>query len=193
MCIRDRFEKEVEQAEDWLNQIKRHEEGQKRIKELKEEERKLAAEYEKLESELYLTEQFIRSKVKLLEDKINSRFQYARFKLFEVQVNGAVVETCVTLYQGVPYPDLNGAAKINIGLDIINTLSEFYGFAAPIFIDNREAVTKLIPTKAQVISLIAVSYTHLDVYKRQTSMSNCIGRNDVNCFSRFAEILAMVM
>jgi len=149
-----RLEKEVEQAEDYINQIRRHEEGQKRIKELKEEERKLAAEYENLESELYLTEQFIRAKVKLLEDKINNRFQYARFKLFDVQVNGAVVETCETLYQGVPYPDLNGAAKINIGLDIINTLSEYYGFSAPIFIDNREAVTRLIDTKAQVISLI---------------------------------------
>lgn len=149
-----RLEKEVEQAEDYINQIRRHEEGQKRIKELKEEERKLAAEYENLESELYLTEQFIRAKVKLLEDKINNRFQHARFKLFEIQVNGAVVETCETLYQGVPYPDLNGAAKINIGLDIINTLSEYYGFSAPIFIDNREAVTRLIDTKAQVISLI---------------------------------------
>ena len=149
-----RLEKEVEQAEDHINQIRRHEEGHKRIKELKEEERKLAAEYEKLESELYLTEQFIRSKVKLLEDKINSRFQHARFKLFEIQINGAIVETCETLYQGVPYPDLNGAAKINIGLDIINTLSEYYGFSAPIFIDNREAVTKLIETKAQIIGLI---------------------------------------
>lgn len=149
-----RLEREVEQAEDYLNQIKRHEEGRKRIEELKEEERRLTAEYEKLESEIYLTEQFIRAKVKLLEEKINSRFQHARFKLFEVQVNGAVVETCETLYQGVPYPDLNGAAKINIGLDIINTLSEYYGFSAPIFIDNREAVTRLIDTKAQVISLI---------------------------------------
>lgn len=149
-----RLEKEVEQAEDYINLIRRHEEGQKRIQELKEEERKLAAEYENLESELYLTEQFIRAKVKLLEEKINNRFQHARFKLFEIQVNGAVVETCETLYQGVPYPDLNGAAKINIGLDIINTLSEYYGFSAPIFIDNREAVTRLIGTKAQVISLI---------------------------------------
>lgn len=149
-----RLEKEVAEAEQQLSSIRRYEDGQKRIKELKEQERKLAAEYERLESELYMTEQFIRIKVRLLEEKINNRFQYARFKLFDVQVNGAVVETCETLYQGVPYPDLNGAAKINIGLDIINTLSEFYGFSAPIFIDNREAVTKLIPTKAQVISLI---------------------------------------
>lgn len=149
-----KLEKEVLDGEEQLSQVKRYEEGQKRVRELKEQERKLAAEYERLESELYMTEQFIRTKVKLLEEKINNRFQLARFKLFDVQVNGAVVETCETLYNGVPYPDLNGAMKINIGLDIINTLSEFYGFLAPIFIDNREAVTKLIDTKAQVISLI---------------------------------------
>ena len=149
-----KLEKEVLDGEDQLSRVKRYEEGQKRIRELKEQERKLAAEYERLESELYITEQFIRTKVKLLEEKINNRFQLARFKLFDVQVNGAVVETCETLYNGVPYPDLNGAMKINIGLDIINTLSEFYGFLAPIFIDNREAVTRLIDTQAQVISLI---------------------------------------
>jgi len=39
-------------------------------------------------------------------------------------------------------------------LDIINTLSEHYGISAPIFIDNREAVTKLIETKGQLISLV---------------------------------------
>jgi len=58
-------------------------------------------------------------------------------------VNGGISETCVTLYKGVPYPDLNGAAKINIGLDIINTLSEHYGLSAPIFIDERESIVKL--------------------------------------------------
>ena len=58
------------------------------------------------------------------------------------------------LYQGVPYSSLNNGARINIGLDIINVLSEHFGFEAPIFIDNREAVTRLIPTRAQVISLI---------------------------------------
>lgn len=75
--------------------------------------------------------------------------------MFDVQVNGGVVETCETLFDGVPYSGgLNNAARINVGLDIINTLSEHYGFTAPIFVDNREAVTKLIETRGQVISLI---------------------------------------
>lgn len=129
--------------------------SEQRIKELEEQERELAAEYEELEHQLFLTEEFIRTKVDLLEGKINSKFKYARFKLFETQINGGLQEVCETLYQGVPYSSgLNNAAKINVGLDIINTLSEHYGFKAPIFVDNAEAVTKLIDVDAQVISLV---------------------------------------
>ena len=131
------------------------EQSNQRIEELSNQERALAAEFEKLEQELYLTEEFIRTKVNLLEGKINSKFKYATFKLFETQINGGLTEVCETLYKGVPYSSgLNNAAKINVGLDIINTLSEHYGFAAPIFIDNSEAVTKLIETNTQTISLV---------------------------------------
>ncbi|OHX41695.1 AAA family ATPase [Cytobacillus oceanisediminis] len=126
-----------------------------RILDLEEQERELAAEFEKLEHELYLTEQFIRTKVNLLEEKINSRFKYARFNLFKQNINGGLEEICDTTYLGVPYASgLNNAAKINVGLDIINTLSEHYGFYAPIFIDNSEAVTKLIETNSQTVSLV---------------------------------------
>ncbi|KON88979.1 hypothetical protein AF332_20760 [Sporosarcina globispora] len=131
------------------------EQSEQRISELEEQQRDLAAEYEKLEHQLYLTEQFVRTKVKLLEEKINNRFKYARFNLFKQNINGGLEEICSTTYNGVPYASgLNNAAKINVGLDIINTLSEHYGFSAPIFIDNSEAVTKLIDTTAQTISLV---------------------------------------
>lgn len=132
-----------------------HKVTSKRIEELKAQEKELASEFEKLEQELYLTEEFIRSKVRLLEEKINAKFKYARFKLFDVQVNGGLNEVCETLYNGVPYSSgLNNAARINVGLDIINTLSEHYKFNAPIFVDNAEAVTELIQTKSQVIRLV---------------------------------------
>ncbi|MGE8207739.1 hypothetical protein ACQKP0_25035 [Heyndrickxia sp. NPDC080065] len=145
---RDRYQQD-------LNKFSIVEQSNKRVEELSQQERKLATEYENLEKELFLTEEFIRTKVNLLEEKINSKFKYARFKLFEEQINGGLKETCVTTFNGVPYDSgLNNAARINVGLDIINTLSEHYGLLAPIFIDNREAVTKLIDTKSQTISLI---------------------------------------
>lgn len=126
-----------------------------RIAELVEQEKALAIEFERLEHELFITEEFIRTKVSMLETKINSKFRYARFKLFDQQINGGLKEVCVTTFKGVPYDGgLNNAARINVGLDIINTLGEHYGFSAPIFVDNAEAVTKLIDTAAQVIRLV---------------------------------------
>ena len=91
----------------------------------------------------------------MLEEKINSKFKYARFKLFKTNINGGIEEVCETIFNGVPYSSgLNNAARINVGLDIISTLSEHYGVTAPIFVDNSEAVTKLIDINSQVISLV---------------------------------------
>ena len=58
------------------------------------------------------------------------------------------------VYNGVPYMGLNTGAKINVGIDIINTLSRHYGVTVPLFIDNAEAVTKLLDCNAQVIRLV---------------------------------------
>ncbi|CAH1215231.1 hypothetical protein PAECIP111891_04234 [Paenibacillus allorhizoplanae] len=142
----------LEQSRAKMSQIA---EIDRRIDSLKDQERELAAEYERLEEELYLTEEFIRTKVSMLESKINSKFKQVKFKLFEQQINGGLDETCEAMIGGVPYSTgLNRAAQMNGGLDIINTLSEHYGIVAPIFIDNAEAVTQLIETKGQQIRLI---------------------------------------
>lgn len=144
----------IEANEHSLAQIAQRESGLKRIDELKLQERKMASEYERLEQELFLTEQFVRTKVTLLEDKINSSFQQARFKLFNILVNGGIEECCETTYKGVPYGSaLNNSAQINVGLDVINTLSEHFNFVAPIWMDNAEAVTQMLPTKGQQIRL----------------------------------------
>lgn len=127
----------------------------KRIEDLEQEESKLAGEYEQLQQQLFLTEEFTRTKVSLMQTSIDSKFKLARFRLFENQINGGLKEVCDTLYNGVPYDGgLNNAARINVGLDIINTLSHHYQVFAPIFIDNAEAVTHLVETESQVIRLV---------------------------------------
>lgn len=138
-----------------LTEIEQSKQGTERIAELEAEEKQLAAEYEELEHQLYLTEEFTRTKVNLLTDKINSKFKYARFNLFEEQINGGLTETCVTAFEGVPYgTGLNNAARINVGLDICRTLQQHYRVKVPVWIDNAESVTKLIDIDAQIISLI---------------------------------------
>ena len=140
------------------------EKAKKRIKELKDQEKVFAKEFEELENELYLCEKFIIARVELLEDKINSKFAWTKFKLFEVQINGGINECCEATREGVPYSDLNNASKINVGLDIINSLSGHYKFKAPVFIDNRESVVQLFHVDTKVISLIVSSeHTKLNV------------------------------
>ena len=125
-----------------------------RVAELEKQQGELAAEKSKLDEAAYLMDEFIKAKVNMLEDVINSRFKLARFKMFNVMLNGNVEECCETTYKGVPYRSMNNAARINIGLDIINALTSYFKVNAPVFIDNAEAVTEFVPVNSQTIKLI---------------------------------------
>lgn len=131
-----------------------NEEHRERITELLELEKSLSQQIAALEGKEFLCEEFIKTKVELLENSINSKFKYVSFKLFDTQVNGGLVETCEALINGVPFSNANTASQINAGLDIINALCSHYEVQAPIFIDNRESVNSLIETNSQVINLI---------------------------------------
>lgn len=126
-----------------------------RIEELKREEKDLNVKKAKLEEQQYLGEEFVKTKVELLEDGINKKFNGAiTFKLFNQQVNGGLSECCEALINGVPFGNANTAGQINAGLSIIKTLCEHYNVQAPIFIDNRESVNNLIDIDNQIINLI---------------------------------------
>ncbi|MTI82617.1 MAG: hypothetical protein FH756_01700 [Firmicutes bacterium] len=150
------LENDIRLLESRLKDVDDAKKGQERIKELQDQEKKLAEEFEKLEGELYLADQFIKAKVDLLDEKINSRFKHARFKLFRENINGGIEDCCETLYGGVPYgSNLNTGAKCLVGVDIINTLADYYGFYPPVFLDNAESVTEPVKTRGQLIRLVA--------------------------------------
>jgi hypothetical protein len=124
--------------------------------ELEARQKDLSQQIAALEQVEFTMETFNRTKVNMLEEKINSMFSLVKFKMFNIQVNGELSETCECTVNGVPYSDLNNAARINAGIDIINTMSLKYGIIAPIWIDNRESVNKIIDTKAQLIHLYVI-------------------------------------
>jgi exonuclease SbcC len=125
----------------------------KRIIELQDQESKLAQELANLEGVEFAILQFTKAKVDAIERRINGKFKFVKFKMFNTQVNGGETEACETLISGVPFSDANNAAKINAGIDIINTLCDHYSAFAPMFIDNRESVTKLIDSDSQIVNL----------------------------------------
>lgn len=127
--------------------------AENRIQTLKAEEKALAQSIANVEKEIYTADQLTKARIETIESKINSKFKYVRFKLFDTQVNGGEVETCEALIDSVPFNNANTAGKINAGIDIINTLCDFYQVSAPIFIDNRESVSELIESKSQIINL----------------------------------------
>ncbi|HDY87980.1 MAG TPA: hypothetical protein ENH82_07705 [bacterium] len=128
----------------------------KRIKELGESELKLSAEYETIEGTIDHLNRYGVAKVNLLNQKISAKFKLAKFKMFELQINGGINDQiCETLYDGVPYSStLNNGMRINVGLDIINTFSKFYNVNVPVIVDNAESVDELIETESQLIKLV---------------------------------------
>lgn len=137
-----------------LNKYTLNADIQKRVIELESQQQKLAAEKNLLDETSFLIDEFVKAKVDMLEESINSHFEYARFKMFNVLVNGNIEECCETTYKGVPYRSMNNAARMNVGLDIINALTKFYNVTAPVFIDNAEAVTDFIKCNSQTIKLV---------------------------------------
>lgn len=137
-----------------LNKYTLNADIQKRVIELENQQQKLATEKNLLDETSFLIDEFVKAKVDMLEESINSHFESARFKMFNILVNGNVEECCETTYKGVPYRSMNNAARMNVGLDIINALTKFYNVTAPVFIDNAEAVTDFIKCNSQTIKLV---------------------------------------
>lgn len=148
------LQKEIEELKTKLqnqNQIKA---VKARIEALQNEESTLAQQIANVEKEQFIIENFNKLKIDTLESRINEKFQFVKFRMFETQINGGETECCDALIDGVPFSDANTASKINAGLDIINALCEFYNVTAPIFIDNRESIVNVIDIQSQIINLI---------------------------------------
>ena len=125
-----------------------------RLEELRAEAKETAQALEAIDQQIFLCEEFARYKVQFIEEGVNRKFRLARFRLFQEQVNGGLADCCEPTYEGVPYGSLNNGMRINLGVDVIRTLSEHYGISVPLVVDNAESVTRLAGIDTQVIRLV---------------------------------------
>ena len=128
--------------------------SKKRVEELREDAKNAAECLEAIEKMLFLMDEYSRYKTRFVEESINGLFRIARFRLFREQANGGVEDRCDVVYDGIPYISVNNGMKINLGIDIINTLGVAYGVRVPLFVDNAESVTKLEACGSQIIRLV---------------------------------------
>lgn len=125
-----------------------------RIAELEKQLRTQSEELAELEGIEFTIAEFTKARIEAVDKRINGMFSLVKFKMYEKQINGGEVETCIATVDGIPYSDLNDAKKVNAGLDIINAICKFEGITAPIFCDNAESVNKLLDTASQQIRLV---------------------------------------
>lgn len=162
-------DRRMDEINSQLASIKMAEKIKERIAELEAIQQAKATQLENVEHGLFLCDEFIRIKVAMVTDRINSRFKSISFQLFKEQVNGGIKECCDALIPSpdgtmVEYKAANTAAKINAGLEIISVLGEHYGMNLPVLVDQAESVVSLTGISQQVISLnVSAEYKRLYV------------------------------
>lgn len=151
----------IKEQRDVIDELKKqmyvndsNDKSKKRIEELKQQQKEVATRISELEGVEFAIEKFDTHKMDVVETRVNKMFSLVKFKMFEDQINGGVNAVCDCLIDGVPFSDLNTASKINAGIDIINSLKNYFNVSCPVFIDNRESITKILENDLQIINLV---------------------------------------
>jgi len=90
----------------------------------------------------------------ILEDSINDKFKFVKWSLFQSDLEGNKKPFCECYHDGVPYSRLNGAAKVNAGIDIAYTIARYYDVSVPMLLDECESNLSPIYEGDQQIRLV---------------------------------------
>lgn len=110
------------------------------IEKAKQDKESCQNQLDKLDEQLDLANEYNKKSCQMLEENVNEHFSYVKWSMFTQDLDGIMKPYCECYHDGVPYSRLNGAAKVNAGIDIANTLSRFYGISAPMVLDECESV-----------------------------------------------------
>ena len=137
------------------------------IDDINDEQKDLVQQLSDLERKEDIARQYEDRQNEILESRVNEHFSITRWKMFRTVVNNGdpYNEPFCECYDlnGTAYHDgLNQAARLNIGLDIINAMSRVYNTSAPVVIDQSESTLNILPTTGQQLRL-CVKDTDLQV------------------------------
>lgn len=111
------------------------------LKEQAEKEKQAFKEQlDELDKRLDIASEYQQLSCSLLEEEVNKCFKFVRWSLFKTNLDGEKKPFCECYHDGVPYSRLNGAAKVNAGIDIAYTIAEFYDdISVPMILDECES------------------------------------------------------
>lgn len=145
----------IGEQEGLLGQFSRSEDLLLRRAEYVQEENDLMAELESFDYLRDLFREFIHSRGKLLQEKVNALVPGVEIQMFQENKDGSIREACEFVVDGVPFSDLNKAKKIEVGLRIISTITKKENFSMPVFIDDMEGVERMVLSESPQTVLVA--------------------------------------
>ena len=110
------------------------------IEKAKQDKESYQNQLDELDEQLDLANEYNKKSCQLLEENVNGHFSYVKWSMFTQDLDGNMKPYCECYHDGVPYSRLNGAAKVNAGIDIANTFSRFYQVSAPMVLDECDSV-----------------------------------------------------
>lgn len=152
-----------------------------RISELNDEAAAYTAQINDYDRLTYLAEQYITERAKIIEDGVNSLFKYTKFKLYDTQINGAIIDMCEATYNGISYGGtLNSGHCVLVSMDIINTISGYYNISVPLFFDNAEKYTGNVNVATQTIKMtVSAEDRELRIIKENNNELNSNQKTNV--------------
>lgn len=87
----------------------------------------------------------------IIKNKVKKRFKVVEFITEEFTKEGKRVETFKIAKDNIPFQELNTAMKIEVALDLLNSIQTSKDIKAPILIDNCESILELPVVNTQMI------------------------------------------
>ena len=109
------------------------------IEERKKSKETYQNQLDELDEKLDIATDYYQHSCSLLEDEVNKHFEFVRWSLFKTNLDGDKKPFCECYHDGVPYSRLNGAAKVNAGIDIAYTIAQYYDVSVPMILDECES------------------------------------------------------
>lgn len=135
------FQSQLTEVEKQLVLARQNADIDKTVEELNAKQQNTSQEIANAERELDLLKQFDRKKAELLENDVNSNFEYIKVKMTEPQINGDLKDVCQIMVDGESYDrNLNHGARILAEIDICRAFQKAKGVCLPIIVDDCESL-----------------------------------------------------
>lgn len=142
-ALRDSLKEQLQEIIEQIGKIKNNSTIDEKIEALRQ--KRIDLEQQKADAEKILYQLSILSmrKNEMLEEQVNKHFEIVKWRLFDVQKNGATLDACIPFIDGFRFgQSTNTGRELLAKIDIIRGLQTFYDMHLPVFIDGAECISE---------------------------------------------------